>query len=195
MADQIPYPELLPILLILLAMLSILTGTLRTGISPMPSSGKAHLQVIRFLEQMPASDTPRQLVECGSGWGNLAFKLAQRFPDDRITGYELSLLPWLTSRLLAALRRQRNLHFVRASFLKQDLSDADILISYLHPQGMQKLQQQLANDPADHTRQLISIYFALPHHQAVEQQILRDLHRTQVYRYRLESGKRSILKR
>lgn len=179
-------PELGLSLLLLLAMVSILLGTLRTGISPMPSSGKAQRQVIRFLEQNPQTNQGQHLIECGSGWGNLAFKLARRFPNDQITGYELSLLPWLFSRIAVRLSGLSNVRIVRANFLKQDLSAADVLVSYLHPQGMQKLQQQLARQSKDKPRELISIYFALPGCHALEQQTLQDLHRTRIYRYRLD---------
>jgi len=189
MAFETQHLPIIPLLLVVIALLSIVFGTLRTGISPMPSSGKAHRQVVRFLHQSPSTDSARQLIDCGSGWGNLAFKLARCFPEDKIIGFELSLLPWLFSTLAARVLGLNNVRFIRADFLKQDLSTSDILICYLHPQGMQKLERQLARQPGSagsvQTQQLISIYFALPHHTPEEQRVLNDLHRTPIYRYRL----------
>ncbi|WP_051206396.1 class I SAM-dependent methyltransferase [Oceanospirillum maris] len=180
------YLSIIPVLLVIIALMSILIGTLRTGISPMPSSRKAHRQVVRLLRQSNAlTSSKRQLIDCGSGWGNLAFKLARHFPEDKIVGFELSRLPWLFSTLAARVMGLKNLYFIRADFLKQDLSTADVLVCYLHPEGMQKLNHKLTSVPSEYQQQLISIYFALPGRQPQSQEQLTDLYRTKVYQYQL----------
>lgn len=178
--------SIIPVLLVVIALMSILIGTLRTGISPMPSSRKAHRQVVRLLRQSnDLTSSKRQLIDCGSGWGNLAFKLARHFPEDKVVGFELSRLPWLFSTLAARTMGLKNLCFIRADFLKQDLSTADVLVCYLHPEGMKKLNHKLTSVPSEYQQQLISIYFALPHRTPEYQKQLTDLYRTPIYQYQL----------
>ena len=185
------------IVLALAVVLSILIGSLRAGISPMPSSRKAHKAVLSLLEQNRNVDNGRglTLIDCGSGWGHLVFQLARRYPEAKVIGYELSFIPWLVSRLLGRFLLLDNLIIYRKSFMDRDLpvplGQGDLLFTYLYPKGMAKLADRLkehaAKRPEANTRsqQLISICFALPGFEAEERQILTDLYRTHIYRYAL----------
>jgi len=185
------------IVLALAVVLSILIGSLRAGISPMPSSRKAQWAVLSLLEQNRNVDNGRglTLIDCGSGWGHLVFQLARRYPEAKVIGYELSFIPWLVSRLLGRFLLLDNLIIYRKSFMDRDLpvplGQGDLLFTYLYPKGMAKLADRLkehaAKRPEANTRsqQLISICFALPGFEAEERQILTDLYRTHIYRYAL----------
>ncbi|OOV88532.1 hypothetical protein BTA35_0203260 [Oceanospirillum linum] len=189
-------------MLAITAVLSILIGSLRAGISPMPSSRKAHRAVFEMLERTtPDNQQTLTLIDCGSGWGHLLFKLANRYPNARVIGYEMSFIPWVTSYLLAHFFLLRNVTIYRKNFLSQalpvSLQEGDILFTYLYPKGMEKLAKQLAaehqntalsstNQSGPWPLQLISICFALPGFEATEQKNLTDLYRTKVYRYSLE---------
>lgn len=185
------------IVLALAVVLSILIGSLRAGISPMPSSRKAQWAVLSLLEQNRNVDNGRglTLIDCGSGWGHLVFQLARHYPEAKVIGYELSFIPWLVSCLLGRFLLLDNLTIYRKSFMDRvlpvPLGQGDLLFTYLYPKGMAKLADRLkehaAKRPEANTRsqQLISICFALPGFEAEERQILTDLYRTHIYRYAL----------
>jgi len=168
--------------LTLACVVSILIGTLRAGISPMPSSGRAAKQLLALV---PPGEGP--IVELGSGWGGLAVALAKAHPHRPVVAYEISTLPWLCSVGRARLARQENLSIHRRDFFLADLSEAQVVVCYLHPAGMTRLQAKLTAELAPGTT-VLSNTFAL-HGWAPEDVVtLEDLHRTPVYRYRQGSG-------
>ncbi len=197
------WPEALQLGLIvsvLVAVLSILIGSLRAGISPMPSSRKAHKATLSMLEMSePVEDfhngSRLTLIDCGSGWGHLVFRLARRYPEAKVIGYELSFIPWLVSRLLARFLLLNNLTIYRENFLGTGLpvplSQGNILFTYLYPKGMAELSKSFQtrpkkqSEPLARSQQLISICFALPGFEAEERKMLNDLYQTRIYRYRL----------
>ncbi|MFG1488092.1 class I SAM-dependent methyltransferase [Oceanospirillum sp. HFRX-1_2] len=197
------WPEALQlglIVLALVAVLSILIGSLRAGISPMPSSRKAHQAVLSMLEMSESvKDSHNRrgltLIDCGSGWGHLVFQLARRYPEAQVIGYELSFIPWLVSRLLARFLLLNNLTIYRENFLGTGLpvplSQGNIIFTYLYPKGMTELSKSFQtrpkkqSEPLARSQQLISICFALPGFEAEERKMLNDLYQTRIYRYRL----------
>ena len=131
-------PDWLPYLLngiLLLAIASIIFYGVRLGITPMPSSRKA---VATFLDLIP-NDTDGNIVDLGSGWGTLAYPVAKQFPDAEVIGCELSPIPWIYSRLKGLFVRRPNLTLHRQSVFDIDLTDADVVVVYLHPAAMRKL--------------------------------------------------------
>ena len=193
------------LLLVFLAAASIVWSTLVAGVSPMPSSGAARDAMLPLLDKAVAfqcssegSGTAMEkaeIVELGSGWGNLLIALARRYPQHQIVGYEISWLPWLVSLLLVRLYRLNNVQVLRKNFLKQDLSKASVLVCYLYPGAMQAISEKLLaeqgadNDVCDPgTRFLISNNFALPGFQPGETVKAKDFYQSPVYLYRLKSG-------
>ena len=134
-----PIFEITLITLILLIGASIVWYTLLLGISPMPSSNKAqtamlHLSTLANTHVESDRDFKKgPIVELGSGWGNLLIAFAKQYPQQNIVGYELSLLPWLTSLLFIKILGLKNITLHRKDFLKADLSQASlILLSLIH---------------------------------------------------------------
>ena len=165
--------------ILILVALSILWSTIKTGISPMPSSGKARQQIMTLARQQ----SPTTLYELGAGFGTLALPLAREFPQTKVISYELSWFPWWVARLRASIARLDNLCVRRADFLQADLSDADLLICYLYPGAMHRLAAKLENEPCH--GHMISNTFALPGYQPVETHRLRDLYKSPIYLYTL----------
>jgi len=120
--------------------LSIISFSLHTGISPMPSSSKAKKAILSSIHQ------PGCLVELGSGWGGLALALARAFPEVKVMAYEISPVPWAFSKLIQKLRKARNLTILRSDFFKKNLEDADVVVCYLCPALMKKLKPQLEQE-------------------------------------------------
>ncbi len=128
--------------LLVLAALSIVVYTVKTGISPMPSSRKATCAILALIPV----ETSGTIIELGSGWGTLVFPLAKAFPSCAIVGYELSPVPWLFSRVAAVLFPRYNLTIHRRDFLKLSLAQASVVVFYLHPGALRKLGPKLEKE-------------------------------------------------
>jgi len=101
--------EITLIAMLCIAVTSIAWFTLKTGISPMPSSAKACRTIVKLSEQAEFGD----VVDLGSGWGTLLFALARKYPERQIIGYELSYLPYLYSRIYKTLFRLQHITIYR----------------------------------------------------------------------------------
>jgi len=189
---------------------SIVWSTLSLGISPMPSSKKARLAMLQLIgeierqseretevkiEKETEIETERgtgaeqqadggAIFELGSGWGNLLIPLAKKYPEREVVGYELSLIPWLTSSLLKKILGLKNLQVHRQNFLRADLSRASVILCYLFPAGMQGLENKLKAD-SDKPDYLISNNFALPSHTPDKTLQIDDFYRSPIYLYAL----------
>ena len=124
------------------------------------------------------------IYELGSGWGNMVVALAKRYPQRSIVAYEASLLPWLVSVVWVKALGLQNVQVRRQNFLHADLSDAQVMVCYLFPKGMVKLQAKLA-DKAGSLNYLISHHFALPHHEPIQILRLKDAYKTPIYLYKV----------
>ncbi|MEE2959332.1 MAG: SAM-dependent methyltransferase [Myxococcota bacterium] len=164
--------------LVVWAGFSIVFYTLRTGISPMPSSRGAKHSVLSLIP--PESEG--EILEMGSGWGTLAIPLAKRCPKAKVLAYELSPIPWLYSNLLKRLYGLENLEFHRKDFQKVDLKRASLVVSYLFPEGMEKLRRKFEKELPKNTM-VITHTFRVPGWTPKEEITLPDIYRTKVYLY------------
>ncbi len=161
-----------------------LAYTLRTGISPVPTTPRVRRTL---LEGLPRELGEGTIFELGCGWGSLAVPLARAYPGHPVVGYELSPLPWAVSWLRARFVRSRNLRVFRRDFHRADLGDACLVVCYLYPGGMERLRPKLeAELRADAL--VVSNFFPVPGW--TPQQTLRadDLERSPVYYYRGAQG-------
>ena len=141
----------------------------------MPSSPVASDAVLSLAK--PLREGP--IYELGSGWGGLAIRLARANPERMITGYEISMIPYLFSSLAIRWSGLKNIELRRQDFLRQDLSDAALVVCYLFPRGMTQLADKLDGQ----SLVVVSNTFAMPGWQPDEQRTLADRHRTRIYRY------------
>ena len=72
-------------------------------------------------------------MDLGSGWGNLVVNFARKYPNHRVVGYELSLIPFLVSYFLKIVFQLKNLALKRRNFLHEDFQDNVVFICYLYP--------------------------------------------------------------
>lgn len=164
--------------LLLAGMLSIVFHTLRTGISPMPTSGRVRRQVLSLLPE----ELEGTVLELGSGWGTLAFALADRCPRARVVAYELSPLPYAFAWLRQRLAPRPNLQLVREDFFHVSFSGASAVVCYLFPGAMTRLGPKLSEELAPGTR-ILSHTFALRGWKPLRTLVVDDLYRTPVYLY------------
>lgn len=169
---------LLLVSVLVAGMLSIVFHTLRTGISPMPTSPR----VRRHLLSLLPAETEGTVLELGSGWGTLAFALADHCPRARVVAYELSPLPYAFSRLRQRLAPRRNLQLVRADFFGASFSEASTVVCYLFPGAMTRLAPRLSTELAPGTR-ILSHTFALRGWKPLRTLVVDDLYRTPLYLY------------
>lgn len=170
--------ELIILAFVFLAGMSIVWTTLRTGISPMLSSGKARKAMLDAL----GSPKEVPLIDLGSGWGTLVIAMARKYPHHRVIGYELSWSPWLVSLIRKYFLRLHNLTLYRRDFLKAEFPDPSVLLCYLFPGGMRSLEQKLASKRPKDIR-IISNTFALPPCSPAKTIRLNDAYRTPIYVY------------
>jgi hypothetical protein len=169
---------LLLVALLLAGMLSIVFHTLRTGISPMPTTAKVRREVLTLL----AGDFEGTLLELGSGWGTLAFALADHLPRARVVAFELSPLPYAFSWLRQRLAPRPNLELRREDFFQASFSGASAIVCYLFPGAMSRLGPKLLAELAPGTR-ILSHTFALRGWKPLRTLGVDDLYRTPVYLY------------
>jgi len=167
----------------LLVGISIVWSTFRVGISPMPSSKKARDAIIAMMADTGAGP----IYDLGSGWGGLVILLAKKYPDRKIVGYEVSFVPWLVSIFFKKIFRLDNLEIYQQNFLLADLSDASVLVFYLHTNGMREIAQKLTAERRSGGF-LISNNFALPSCQPETSMQVNDFYKSPIYRYRLIGG-------
>ncbi|MEW6368046.1 MAG: methyltransferase domain-containing protein [Acidobacteriota bacterium] len=164
----------------LIAFGSIVYYTVRTGISPMPSSPLARRAILGML---PA-DLTGAIVDLGSGWGSLAFPLARRFQSARVCGYEVSWVPFLCSRLRLRITRPPNLCIRRCDFFEVSFSEYDVVVCYLYTGAMRRLKSKLESELRPGTL-VLSHTFAV--HGWHPERVVRlgDTFATRIYLYRM----------
>lgn len=128
--------------LIILAVASVVYYGIRLGITPMPSSRKAVRKIISLIPE----GTDGKIVDLGAGWGSLAYPIANRFPNAEVLGYELSPVPWVYSQIKGLFARRTNLRLHRRNVFDANLRDVDIVVVYLHPEAMRKLQKKFEEE-------------------------------------------------
>ena len=146
----------------------------------MPSSPAVRRELFKHLPKIDSGE----IYELGSGFGTLAIPLAKQYPELKITGFEMSPVPWLIATVRGRILGLKNLRFKRADFLQADLRPASLLVSYLYPGGMEKIAQRLPALGPD-KRYFLSHTFALPGYAPIQTAQASDLYRSPIYLYEL----------
>lgn len=101
-----------------------------------------------------------QVVDLGSGDGRLVFAAA-RDHGARAVGYEVSLLPYLVSRIGRLFSPGLDVDFRFRDFFHADLSAADAVVCFLTPAAMRRLGPKLAREMKPGSR-FVSLAFSVP---------------------------------
>ena len=143
----------------------------------------------QLLSLLPA-DLEGTILELGSGWGTLAFALADRCPRAQVVAFELSPLPYAFSRLRQRLAPRPNLRLVRQDFFTASFAGASAVVCYLFPSGMGRLAPKLSGELPPGAR-ILSHTFALRGWQPLRTLVVDDLYRTPIYLYEAPGRPRS----
>jgi len=146
----------------------------------MPSSSKAYNIMMTLTDETGTG----AIIDMGSGWGSFVLRIAKRNPQRQIIGYELSLLPWFTSVLLQKVLGLKNLTLHRQNFYSANLPAASVLVCYLYPEAMKKIENKLILEQPK-IDFLISNNFALPSWQSCKVIKLDDFYKSPIYLYKI----------
>lgn len=166
---------LLPILGVLI---SVVWWTIRNGISPMPTSSKVKKSLFGKLPN-PVEGT---VYELGSGWGTLLMPLGKIYASNSVVGIESSPVPYWVSKIWLSLAREPNVKVKRRDFFSEDLSEGGLVVCYLYPGAMPRLQAKLEKELKPGTW-VISHTFAIPGWKPEETHFVDDLYHTKIYIY------------
>ncbi len=172
--------EIIVLVAVLGAILSVFVPTLWTRASPLPTSGAVRATLLAMLPE--TVDGP--VYDLGSGWGGLARALARCYPRSPVIGFEVSPLPWAWSRLRQTLRESANLRFRFGDFHNADLTGAALVVCYLPGPAMEKLRPKLEAELKPGAL-VASNTFHLRGWTPVEVRTAPDAHASQVYLYRV----------
>lgn len=159
----------------LIILFLLLFFTLKNGISPMPTSPKVRRHLMDLLPEM----SDGTIVELGSGWGNLIFPLSKKYANCKIIGYENSPIPYIFSSLI---NHSPNLQIMRKDFFQRSLQDADLVVCYLFPRGMEQLKPKFEQELKPGTK-VVSHTFAIPGWTPTETIEADDIHCSKIYLY------------
>jgi len=168
------------LIIVATAALVIVVFTMINGISPMPSSEAVAQEIVDVCKR---HKTQGLILELGSGWGGLSIRLATKFPDAKVVGYENCPVPYLWSQFVTLVSLRRNVKILLADFYRTDFSDAAMVVCYLCPSAMQKLSEKLQLELRPSSL-IVSSTFALPGWQPVEVRTTADTFRSKVYVYK-----------
>lgn len=171
------------LIIVIISAGSIIIHSLINGISPMPSSPKMTRALLDVLQEL---DITGNVYELGSGWGTLALAVAGQFPGCMVKAWENSPVPWLFSTALKSITRKKNINFIRQDLFKAPLSEADVIITYLHPKAMEKLKLKFESELKKNTL-IISNTFAVRGWKPEKIYQMKDIYRSRIYVYRAES--------
>lgn len=86
------------------------------------------------------------IYDLGSGFGHLAIDVAKNFPNSKVSGYEIFFLPYFFSKIHAKFKFANNVTFNFENLFKKDLSQVDIIVSFLSPVNLHELEEKFNNE-------------------------------------------------
>lgn len=162
------------ILLATVLCLIIAIDTMRLGISPMPSSGKARRVLVSLVQK-------GTVYELGCGWGTLAVALSGK---NRVCAFERALIPWFFSVIQKQVRGAKTLSIEKRDFFSVDLSKADVVVCYLYPGAMRRLGPKFEKE-LKKGAVVLSNSFQIPGRKADEIIEVGDWMGSKIYCYRI----------
>lgn len=166
--------------LLLIAFILTYAFSIPLGVVPMPSSTRERLTVERLLEDV---DAQQVITDLGSGWGGMAMRLSDRFPERDICAMEYSPIPYMASKIMVFLTGRANIKVQRRDIYSLPLESNRCYVTYLSGPAMKKLRKSFERDRPTGGL-LISIAFAMPGWTPVKEIQAGELLHSPVYLYK-----------
>lgn len=156
---------IIPVIFFIIMVL-IIYYSFKTGVVPVPSSFKDRVLVLEIVSKYKNHSN---ITELGAGWGGLINMISKRYPKNKYTAIELSIIPYLTQSFITYFKGQYNINWKLENFMNSPLENDTIYITYLSGPVMKKLRSRFEQDLPKNVI-LISIAFAMPSwtHTAIE---------------------------
>lgn len=116
------------------------------GISAAPWLPTRKKDVAHLLEHVDVNPG-EHVYELGSGSGTIILALAKKHPQAMFVGCEISILPYLISKLRLAISGMKNVEIRYQNLFKTPISDADVVFFYLLDKAYPKMIRKLASTP------------------------------------------------
>lgn len=155
-----------------------LVDSIKWGITPTPSSKKVREKIFSILPK----NINGNVADLGSGFGTLVFSLQRHLGSKQITGYEAATIPYLLSRVSYLFKGRKNIRFRKKDFLKENLSDYEVVFCYLYRSIMPQLSEKLSKELKVGSL-VISHTFALDGLKLQKTVYAKDLYSTPIYIY------------
>ena len=169
---------ILIIVLFFFVSISLIYFTIRLHVPPMMSSPEAMIAIAKLIP----TDS-KTIIDVGSGWGNLIFILARKYPDRKIIAYELSPFPYLISMGIKYLFRFSNVKIYRKDGVKTDIPDNACIVTYLCLDTMNEIKNKIDLGKWKPSY-LISNTYALPGYSTHKQYQLKNIYRSRIFIYK-----------
>lgn len=143
---------------------------------PVPSTRKSRRQVVKYIDTYIGESS--SILEIGTGWGGMTRIVAKANPDKKIISYEISLIPYLFSRLIFLIFPFKNveLHYGDAfKAMDKDEINPDCMIFYL----CSGLEQRMS----DYNGFIITVNFPIKNRTPLDSVVTNDFAHGSVYVY------------
>jgi len=152
---------------ILIAIVVIFGSALYAGFRASPWLPIFKRDVERILD-LAAIKTGDKVYDLGSGDGRVLIALANNSEAELVVGYEVSLIPYIISKIrIWFLRLGSRVEVRYADFLSRDLESANVIFCFLTPKAMKKLEPKFRKELKPGTR-IVSYSFSLPNWSTTE---------------------------
>jgi SAM-dependent methyltransferase len=134
---------LLSVLLVILSVVGFVAltldfiGKLTTDAPFVPARKRVIGPLLQLLDLKP-NDV---FYDLGCGDGRIIIAVAQKFPQTKVVGVELGLLPYLTTRIKT--RKYHNIEVRFNNIFKEPLGQATCIYAYLYPKVLDRLLPKL----------------------------------------------------
>lgn len=120
---------------------------LRTGVPTVTSWPSVRRKMIDLLkEEAAARGGNLKILDLGSGTGKLDLEIGRALPQAHVTGIEISLAPFMLSRLRRFFWRARNVDFQRLDFWGHDISGYDAIVIYMTAKIQLRMEEKLRRE-------------------------------------------------
>ena len=155
---------------------SLIFFSIKNGIGPTPTSIKVKNTI---LKNLPPIETG-QITILGSGFGSLLIPIAKKFPHLKVVGIENSPFVFLISKSFSWM--YPNVEIKKNDFFEDNLGGNKLLVCYLYPVAMEKLQSKFFLELDDKTW-IVTHTFAFRGLKESNLYYADDLYKTPVYLY------------
>lgn len=127
--------------------------TFKTGVPTVTSFPSIRRKMVAILKEEISQHSHKkdfEILDLGSGIGQLCHEIARALPETKVTGVEYSLPPYWLSRVRAFLWRYtkgiKNVSFKRDDFWCYDASHADAVVLYINDNARTKMAAKLKKE-------------------------------------------------